>query len=113
MNTVTLKASEIAELADAAKKHGTVELAKLIGVGKTQLYRILKGHTRVTEATAGKINAWLNTGIPQPEKRPSETIWDDPKFLRIAVVKVAKAILLGRLKNVSLTINGDLYKCGD
>ena len=113
MNTVTLKASEIAELADAAKKHGTVELAKLIGVGKSQLYLILSGHNRVKPETAEKINAWLNTGIPQPEKRPSETIWDDPKFLRIAVVKVAKAILLGRLKNVSLTSNGDLYKCGD
>ena len=113
MNTVTLKASEIAELADAAKKHGTVELAKLIGVGKSQLYLILSGHNRVKPETAEKINAWLNTGIPQPEKRPSETIWDDQKFLRIAVVKVAKAILLGRLKNVSLTINGDLYKCGD
>ena len=69
--TLTLPESEIITLADAAKKHGTVELAKLIGIGKTQLYRILRGHNRVTPETADKINAWLSTGIPKPEKRPA------------------------------------------
>ena len=140
MKTLTLPESEIITLADAAKEHGTVELAKTIGIGKSQLYRILSGHNRVKPETADKINAWLSTGIPQPEKteeppkseqhrtRPTKSEhnpriytlsgkpaidWSDPKVLRIAVVNVAKAILLGRLKNVSLTINGDLYKCGD
>ena len=74
MKTITLPESEIITLADAAKKHGTVELAKTIGVGKSQLYRILRGHNRVTPATADKISAWLSTGIPKPEeplkKRP-------------------------------------------
>ena len=135
--TLTLPESEIITLADAAKEHGTVELAKAIGIGKTQLYKILRGHNRVTPETADKINAWLSTGIPQPEEPlkseqrrtyPTKSEhnpriytlsgkpaidWSDPKVLRIAVVNVAKAILLGRLKNVSLTINGDLYKCGD
>ena len=142
MKTLTLPESEIITLADAAKEHGTVALAKMIGVGKSQLYRILRGHNRVTPETADKINAWLNADVPKPEEplkseqrrtylTRSELIaalhnpriytlpskpaidWSDPKVLRIAVVNVAKAILLGRLKNVSLTINGDLYKCGD
>ena len=66
--TLTLPESEIITLADAAKEHGTVELAKAIGIGKTQLYKILRGHNRVTPETADKINAWLSTGIPQPEE---------------------------------------------
>ena len=137
--TLTLPESEIITLADAAKEHGTVELAKAIGVGKTQLYRILRGHNRVTPETADKISAWLSTGIPQPEQPPKKrpfgptsptksdmhnpriyTLpskpaidWNDPKVLRIAACKVAEAVLQGRLKNVSITINGGLYKCGD
>lgn len=71
MKTLTLPVSKIITLADAAKKHGTVELAKTIGIGKSQLYRILRGHNRVTPETADKINAWLSTGIPKPEKRPA------------------------------------------
>lgn len=71
MKTLTLPESEIITLADAAKKHGTVELAKAIGIGKTQLYKILRGHNRVTPETADKISAWLSTGIPKPEKRPA------------------------------------------
>ena len=69
--TLTLPESEIITLANAAKEHGTVELAKTIGIGKSQLYRILRGHNRVTPVTADKINAWLSTGIPKPEKRPA------------------------------------------
>lgn len=71
MKTLTLPVSKIITLADAAKKHGTVELAKTIGIGKSQLYRILRGHNRVTPETADKINAWLSTGIPKPEERPA------------------------------------------
>ena len=135
--TLTLPESEIITLAKAAKEHGTVELAKAIGIGKTQLYRILSGHNRVTPETADKINAWLDADAPKPEepeeppkKRPSKSRnfatsqsrnladrpsidWSDPKVLRIAVCKVAAAILQGRLKNVSITINGGHYKCGD
>lgn len=48
-----------------------MELAKAIGIGKTQLYKILRGHNRVTPETADKISAWLSTGIPKPEKRPA------------------------------------------
>lgn len=134
--TLTLPESEIITLADAAKKHGTVELAKAIGIGKSQLYRILRGHNRVTPATADKISAWLSTGIPKPEeplkKRPFKSRnlatsqsrdladrpagpsinWNDPKFLRLAAVEVAAAILQGRLTNISITIGGSC-KCGD
>lgn len=138
--TLTLPESEIITLADAAKKHGTVELAKAIGIGKTQLYRILSGHNQVIPATAEKIDAWLSTGIPQPEKTeeppkseqrrtyptksdmhnpriytlPSKPAidWNDPKFLRLAAVEVAAAILQGRLKNVTIVLGG-ACKCGD
>ena len=134
--TLTLPESEIITLAKAAKEHGTVELAKMIGIGKTQLYRILSGHNRVTPETADKINAWLSTGIPQPEqppkKRPFKSRnlatsqsrdladrpagpsinWNEPKFLRLAAVEVAAAILQGRLTNISITIGGHC-KCGD
>ncbi len=136
MKTLTLPESEIITLADAAKEHGTVALAKMIGVGKSQLYRILRGHNRVTPATADKISAWLSTGIPKPEeplkKRPFKSRnlatsqsrdladrpagpsinWNDPKFLRLAAVEVAAAILQGRLTNISITIGGSC-KCGD
>lgn len=134
--TLSLPESEIITLADAAKEHGTVALAKMIGVGKSQLYRILRGHNRVTPATADKISAWLSTGIPKPEeplkKRPFKSRnlatsqsrdladrpagpsinWNDPKFLRLAAVEVAAAILQGRLTNISITIGG-ACKCGD
>lgn len=127
--TLTLPESEIITLADAAKEHGTVELAKAIGIGKTQLYRILRGHNRVTPVTADKINVWLSTGVPKPvepqESPKSEqrrtrqscptslgNIWDDPDFLRLAARKLAAAILQGRLKNVSITFGGHC-KCGD
>ncbi len=127
-------------LADAAKEHGTVELAKAIGIGKTQLYKILRGHNRVTPVTAEKIDVWLSTGVPKPEKTeeqpkseqrrtyptksdmhnpriytlPSKPAidWNDPKFLRLAAVEVAAAILQGRLTNISITIGGSC-KCGD
>lgn len=131
--TLTLPESEIITLANAAKEHGTVELAKAIGVGKTQLYKILRGHNRVTPETADKISVWLDADAPQPEeptkKRPSKSRnfatsqsrnladrpsidWNDPKFLRLAAVEVAAAIMQGRLTNISITIGG-LYKCGD
>ena len=135
--TLTLPESEIIILADAAKKHGTVELAKAIGIGKTQLYKILRGHNRVTPETADKINAWLNADAPKPEEpqesptpptRPTKADmhnpriytlpskpaidWNDPKFLRLAAVEVAAAILQGRLTNISITIGGSC-KCGD
>ena len=137
MKTLTLPESEIITLADAAKKHGTVELAKAIGIGKTQLYKILRGHNRVTPETADKINAWLNADAPKPEEpqesptpptRPTKADmhnpriytlpskpaidWNDPKFLRLAAVEVAAAILQGRLTNISITIGGQC-KCGD
>lgn len=138
--TLTLPESEIITLADAAKEHGTVELAKAIGIGKTQLYKILRGHNRVTPETAEKIDVWLSTGVPKPEKTeeqpkseqrrtyptksdmhnpriytlPSKPAidWNDPKFLRLAAVEVAAAILQGRLTNISITIGGSC-KCGD
>ena len=141
MKTLSLPESEIITLADAAKEHGTVALAKMIGVGKSQLYRILRGHNRVTPETADKINAWLNADVPKPEEplkseqrrtypTKSELIaalhnpriytlpskpaidWNDPKFLRLAAVEVAAAILQGRLTNISITIGGQC-KCGD
>ena len=131
--TLTLPESEIITLADAAKEHGTVELAKAIGIGKTQLYKILRGHNRLTPETADKISVWLDADAPQPEeptkKRPSKSRnfatsqshnladrpsidWNDPKFLRLAAVEVAAAILQGRLTNISITIGGQC-KCGD
>lgn len=138
--TLTLPESEIITLADAAKEHGTVELAKAIGIGKTQLYKILRGHNRVTPETAEKIDVWLSTGVPKPEKTeeqpkseqrrtyptksdmhnpriytlPSKPAidWNDPKFLRLAAVEVAAAILQGRLKNVTIVLGG-ACKCGD
>ena len=115
--TLTLPESEIITLADAAKKHGTVELAKLIGVGKSQLYRILRGHNRVTPETADKISIWLNADAPQPEEpeqRPSGSSvdWNDPKILQIAAISLAAAISRGHLKNVSITFGGQC-KCGD
>lgn len=138
--TLSLPESEIITLADAAKKHGTVELAKMIGVGKSQLYRILRGHNRVTPETAEKIDVWLSTGVPKPEKTeeqpkseqrrtyptksdmhnpriytlPSKPAidWNDPKFLRLAAVEVAAAILQGRLKNVTIVLGG-ACTCGD
>ena len=138
--TLTLPESEIITLADAAKEHGTVELAKAIGIGKTQLYKILRGHNRVTPVTAEKIDVWLSTGAPKPEKTeeqpkseqrrtyptksdmhnpriytlPSKPAidWNDPKFLRLAAVEVAAAIMQGRLKNVTIVLGG-ACKCGD
>ena len=139
--TLTLPESEIITLADAAKKHGTVELAKAIGVGKTQLYRILRGHNRVTPATAEKIDAWLSIGIPKPEKPPKKRSeskyrltrlqsesksrnlaisqlrnlaidWDDPDFLQLAARKLATAIMQGRLKKITILLGGHCT-CGD
>ena len=120
--TLTLPESEIITLADAAKKHGTVELAKAIGIGKTQLYRILSGHNQVIPATAEKIDAWLSTGIPQPEKRPASptsptksellAALRNPVFLEIAVIELCKAIRDGRLRNVTIVLGG-YCTCGD
>ena len=131
--TLTLPESEIITLADAAKEHGTVELAKMIGIGKTQLYKILRGHNRLTPETADKISVWLDADAPQPEeptkKRPSKSRnfatsqsrnladrpsidWNDPKFLRLAAMQVAEAALQGRLKNVTIVLGG-ACKCGD
>lgn len=123
--TLTLPESEIITLADAAKKHGTVELAKAIGVGKTQLYRILRGHNRVTPETADKINAWLNADAPKPEEPPkseqrrtyptkSELLaaLRNPVFLEIAVIELCKAIRDGRLRNVTIVLGG-YCTCGD
>ena len=125
MKTLTLPESEIITLADAAKEHGTVELAKAIGIGKTQLYKILRGHNRVTPETADKINAWLSTGIPQPEEplkseqrrtypTKSELLaaLRNPVFLEIAVIELCKAIRDGRLRNVTIVLGG-YCKCGD
>lgn len=123
--TITLPESEIITLADAAKEHGTVELAKMIGIGKTQLYRILSGHNRVTPETADKINAWLNADAPKPQESPtpptpptpptkSELLaaLRNPEFQKIAVVQLCKAVLEGRLKGVSIIVEG-VRKCGD
>ena len=123
--TLTLPESEIITLADAAKEHGTVELAKAIGVGKTQLYRILRGHNRVTPETADKISAWLNADAPKPEEpqesptpptRPTKAeliaALHDPEFQKIATVQLCKAVLGGRLKGVSIIVEG-VRKCGD
>ena len=126
--TLTLPESEIITLADAAKKHGTVELAKAIGIGKTQLYKILRGHNRLTPETADKISAWLSTGIPKPEKTEeplkseqrrtyptkSELLaaLRNPVFLEIAVIELCKAIRDGRLRNVTIVLGG-YCTCGD
>ena len=126
--TLTLPESEIITLADAAKKHGTVELAKAIGIGKTQLYRILSGHNRLTPETADKISVWLDADAPQPGQleKPQESpipptrptkaeliaALHDPKFQKIAVVQLCKAVLDGRLKGVSIVMEG-MGKCGD
>ena len=122
---LTLPESEIITLADAAKEHGTVELAKAIGIGKTQLYKILRGHNRVTPETADKINAWLNADAPKPEEPPkseqrrtyptkSELLaaLRNPVFLEIAVIELCKAIRDGRLRNVTIVLGG-YCKCGD
>ena len=123
--TLTLPESEIITLADAAKKHGTVELAKMIGIGKTQLYKILRGHNRLTPETADKISVWLDADAPQPEEpqesptpptRPTKAeliaALHDPKFQKIATVQLCKAVLGGRLKGVSIVMEG-MGKCGD
>ena len=120
--TLTLPESEIITLADAAKEHGTVELAKAIGVGKTQLYRILRGHNRVTPETADKISAWLNADAPKPEERPASptsptksellAALRNPVFLEIAVIELCKAIRDGRLRNVTIVLGG-YCTCGD
>ena len=125
MKTLTLPESEIITLADAAKEHGTVALAKMIGVGKSQLYRILRGHNRVTPETADKINAWLNADAPKPEEplkseqrrtypTKSELLaaLRNPVFLEIAVIELCKAIRDGRLRNVTIVLGG-YCKCGD
>lgn len=125
MKTLTLPESEIITLADAAKKHGTVELAKAIGIGKSQLYRILRGHNRVTPETADKISIWLNADAPQPEEseesptpptRPTKAeliaALRNPVFLEIAVIELCKAIRDGRLRNVTIVLGG-YCKCGD
>ncbi len=123
--TLTLPESEIITLAKAAKEHGTVELAKAIGIGKTQLYRILSGHNRVTPETADKINAWLDADAPKPEEPPkseqrrtrptkSELLaaLRNPVFLEIAVIELCKAIRDGRLRNVTIVLGG-YCTCGD
>ena len=125
MKTLTLPESEIITLADAAKEHGTVALAKMIGVGKSQLYRILRGHNRVTPETADKINAWLNADAPKPEEplkseqrrtypTKSELLaaLRNPVFLEIAVIELCKAIRDGRLRNVTIVLGG-YCTCGD
>lgn len=125
MKTLTLPESEIITLASAAKKYGTVELAKAIGIGKSQLYRILRGHNRVTPETADKISIWLNADAPQPDEseesatpptRPTKAeliaALHDPKFQKIATVQLCKAVLGGRLKGVSIIVEG-VRKCGD
>lgn len=125
MKTLTLPESEIITLADAAKKHGTVELAKTIGIGKSQLYKILGGHNRVTPETADKISAWLNADAPKPEEPPkseqrrtyptkSELLvaLRNPVFLEIAVIELCKAIRDGRLRNVTIVLGG-YCTCGD
>ena len=128
MKTLTLPESEIITLAKAAKEHGTVELAKMIGMRKTQLYRILSGHNRVTPETADKISVWLDADAPQPgqlEKpqesptpptRPTKSellaALRNPEFQKIAVVQLCKAVLDGRLKGVSIVMEG-MGKCGD
>ena len=123
--TLTLPESEIIALANVAKGHGTVALAKLIGIGKTQLYKILRGHNRVTPETADKINAWLNADAPKPEEplkseqrrtypTKSELLaaLRNPVFLEIAVIELCKAIRDGRLRNVTIVLGG-YCTCGD
>ena len=129
--TLTLPESEIITLTDAAKKHGTVELAKAIGIGKTQLYKILRGHNRLTPETADKISVWLDADAPKPGQleKPQESptpptpptpptksellaALRNPEFQKIAVVQLCKAVLDGRLKGVSIVMEG-MGKCGD
>lgn len=126
MNTVTLKTSEIAELELEAQEHGTVALAKMIGISKTQLYRILRGHNSVKTETAEKIDAWMNADAPQPGQpeeptkkrrtRPTKseliTTLRNPVFLEIAVIELCKAIREGRLRNVTIILGG-YCTCGD
>ena len=103
--TLTLPESEIITLADAAKKHGTVELAKAIGIGKTQLYRILRGHNRVTPATADKINAWLNADAPKPEetlkKRPSQSE-SKYRLTRLQSESKSRNLAISQLRNLAI-----------
>lgn len=139
--TLTLPESEIIALANVAKGHGTVALAKLIGIGKSQLYQILRGHNRVTPETADKISTWLSTDALPPEQpqqhssksrnladRPTKSDthnpriytlpskpainWNDPEFLEIAVIELCKAIRDERLRNVTILLGGSC-KCGD
>ena len=128
MKTLTLPESEIITLADAAKEHGTVELAKAIGIGKTQLYKILRGHNRLTPETADKISVWLDADAPQPGQleKPQESPTPPTRptkseliaalhnsvFLEIAVIELCKAIRDGRLRNVTIVLGG-YCKCGD
>ena len=117
MNTVTLKASEIAELELDAQEHGTVELAKLIGIGKTQLYRILRGHNRVKTETADRIKAWQNIDIPQPEKRHSETreeviSLENPDAYIDAILRLVEDVIRNNRGSVTISFGGHC-RCGD
>ena len=117
MNTVTLKTSEIAELELEAQEHGTVALAKMIGISKTQLYRILRGHNRVKTETAEKINAWMNTGIPQPEKRHSEIqeeviSLENPDAYIAAILRLVEDVIRNNRGSVTISFGGNC-KCGD
>ncbi len=117
MNTVTLKASEIAELEWDAQEHGAVALAKMIGISKTQLYRILRGHNRVKTETADRIKAWQNIDIPQPEKRHSETreeviSLENPDAYIDAILRLVEDVIRNNRGSVTISFGGNC-KCGD
>ena len=117
MNTVTLKASEIADLEWDAQEHGTVALAKMIGISKTQLYRILNGHNRVKTETADRIKAWQNIDIPQPEKRHSETqeevtSLENPDAYIAAILRLVEDVIRNNRGSVTISFGGNC-KCGD
>ena len=135
MKTLTLSDGTVHLLARGAATYGGVQLAAEIGIGKSRLYDIIKNNTvTVSEATAAKIKAWLESDmadklcrpVSKPrnqDKRPADpvcpsrpsrpvTAWDSPEFLKIAVMQLCKAVLEGRLKGVSIIVEG-AGKCGD
>ena len=108
MNTVTLKASEIAELEWDAQEHGAVALAKMIGISKTQLYRILRGHNRVKTETADRIKAWQNIDIPQEEVISLE----NPDAYIDAILRLVEDVIRNNRGSVTISFGGNC-KCGD
>ena len=123
MKTLTLSDETVHLLARGAATYGGVQLAAEIGIGKSRLYDIIKNNTvTVSEATAAKIKAWLDSDVanklcrpvskPRNQDKRPVTAWDSPEFLKIAVMQLCKAVLEGRLKGVSIIVEGACI-CGD